>query len=92
MKKLILIFIFIIPFLSNAQNKKNVSANTDIIVSYISSKADTLYLLNNDLGKFIKRIWEENTSPEMAKPIIVLTSILPKKKSYKNSQITSSAQ
>ncbi len=55
----------------------DVNINYSTPVSYVTQKKDTLYLVNNELGKMINQIWLENNYPEH--PVILLVDVLPTK-------------
>ena len=62
---------------------KNNSKDTDINinykmpVSYVTKNRDTLYLVNNELGKMISQVWTENKYKEH--PVVLLVDVLPTK-------------
>ncbi len=39
---------------------------------------DTLYLVNNDLGKLVSSIWESDTVTVKRRPTVILVEVLPK--------------
>jgi hypothetical protein len=60
-------------------SENSLSVNPDVNysepVSYVTKNMDTLYLVNNDLGKMIKSVWTDNKYNE--NPVILLVDVLP---------------
>lgn len=52
---------------SNVEKIKNISLYRN----------DTLYLVNNDLGKLVNSIWESDSDTLKSRPTIILVEILP---------------
>lgn len=67
--------VLIIFFSSVALGANNITDdNTQQFSLY---RNDTLYLVDNDLGKLVNSIWELDTDSTQSKPIIVFVTSLP---------------
>lgn len=69
MKKIYTTIAFLLfTYVINAQNSKINSSYLDSIkISYVTPNRDTLYLINDELGKTIYDIWQKDQN----KPIIL---------------------
>ena len=76
MKKFLLVLLSLIfsNFFYSQQNKKNLANDR---VSVVSSNRDTLWLINNDLGKLIANTWDHPKSSKEKKPRIIMVDVLP---------------
>lgn len=46
-------------------------------ISVVSENRDTLWLINDEIGKMIANTWEIETDPPERKPVIILVDRLP---------------
>lgn len=72
MKKLKVIIVLLSIFLFCTAYKDSNNDN----LGKLSINGDTLYLINNDLGQRIAKIWDLEPKPEDKKPIILFVNKL----------------
>lgn len=69
MKKCLL-FLFFVPCFNFFSQEKEYQ------ISYVSKNRDTLWLINDNVGKLIASSWDDTKNKEK-KPVIIMVDVLP---------------
>lgn len=71
--RVLIVFLFFIQFYQCFSQK-----NTEPRISCVSKNRDTLWLINDDIGRLVAKSWDETKIPiNEKKPVIIIVDRLP---------------